>query len=105
MSCPNVRPGRTYRQGCHCESCRAAAAVGGRPGLAAAAAVQNSVDPVAVERAVHGPVPTRMTPVERREAITRLVRMGYTDVRIQARLQCSLRTVERHAALARRDAR
>lgn len=52
-------------------------------------------DDVAVERAVIGDPPDRLTPRERLAAITRLDRRGYSAVAVAERVRCSPRTVYR----------
>lgn len=52
-------------------------------------------DDAAVERAVFGDPPDRLTPRERRAAITRLDRRDYSAAVIAERVRCSPRTVHR----------
>lgn len=52
-------------------------------------------DEAAIERAVYGDTPVRLSPRERRQAIVRLGRRGFSAAEIADRLGCSTRTVFR----------
>ncbi|MGW3376164.1 helix-turn-helix domain-containing protein [Streptomyces hydrogenans] len=52
-------------------------------------------DDVAIDRAVSGDPPARLTPRERAAAVERLMRHGYSARQTAERVGCSLRTVYR----------
>ena len=52
-------------------------------------------DPIAIERAIAGDAPDRLTPRERHAAIARLDRREYSAAVIAERVRCSKRTVHR----------
>jgi len=60
------------------------------------------VDQVAVERAVAGDPPARLTPRERRAAVAELTRRGLSAPQIAARVHVTVRAVERNRAALRR---
>lgn len=54
---------------------------------------RNDVDPVAVERAVAGDAPTRMSPAEREAVVDQLARRSVTNAEIARRLRVTPQTV------------
>jgi DNA-binding NarL/FixJ family response regulator len=61
----------------------------------AAARRAAAVDPMAVERAISGDPPKRLTPVERAEIVAVLTRRGLSVQQIAERARCTGRTVTR----------
>lgn len=57
-------------------------------------------DPAAIERAIAGDPPDRLTPRERHAAIQQLDTWQLTSTVIAERIRCSRRTVHRHRAAA-----